>query len=1167
MTKEQTFKKVFLTLMKFSLAQLILWVTFAEMSLANPITAQELLDKRISLTVDNKEVKLVISKIEKQADVKFMYSPQAINTNRKVSLTADNLRLEEVLKNLFLPMNVEFEIVGRQIILRKTYDRSATDLQPNRQEAITKITGKVTDENGSGMPGVNIQEKGTTNGATTDAQGDYTITVQNESSILVFSFIGYISQEVPAGNNTRLDVQLKADVQSLNEVVIIGYGSRDKKDITGAVSDIKAIEIQKSVALTPELAMQGRIPGVFVQNGGGDPNARPVVRIRGVTTFGNNANPLYVIDGVPIVEYGQGATVAVSGARADDLRGSQNIFNLISSNDIESISVLKDASSAAVYGVRAANGVILITTKRGKEGKPRITFNASKGIQNIRKKIDVLNTQQYAELYQEAYANNPQPNMTLAQVQGKVYDPNLPDYLGKGPTYDRQDEIINKNAVNENYNIGISGGTALNNYYISAGYNRQESSLKFNYQERYTFAANSDHKLKKWLEVGESFRLAYTDLYDNRYNTGNLATAAFAPAWQPLYDSTTPTGFATYSVSKYGNESKNNFLAFDKYTSNKEALVRSLGSGYVTFIPVTGLRIKGIVSVDYFTNKRTQWSKNGILTDYSISTSASDGNFYGERYTSTFNLNREVNINYNKSFGEHNFDILLIGSDQKISWNGEEATVKKIPLDDPATYTISNGDNTTLTGSSFKETKSLQTYVARLSYKYSDKYYIDAVFNRSGSSNFAPDYRWGSFPSVSAAWRISRENFMDGIAWLSDLKLRAGIGTLGNQDTQAFAFTSTVNRNPAYSLGGGASTGAILGNLPNKLLTWEKITTQNIGVDGSFFNNALSVTLEYYNRKTEDILQSANLAATTGLTSQRTFNIASVRNKGIELVVGYRGKVGDFQYNVGGNFTTVKNVVLSTYSGQPIPGSINNTLIGEGHSINSIYGYRTEGIFQTNQEVTDWLAAHKSATVDGVVVNSDNIAQLAPGDVRFVDIHSKPNGQGSPDGVVNTNDQDYLGKTIPGYFYGLTLGGSYKGFDISILFQGIGDVQKINTLRVQSEGDINAKGNNVISAIYDRWTTSKPSGSQPRVAYSDPSRNSRFSDRYVENGGFLRLNNLQLGYNVPKNMLGKIGVLEGFRIYLQTTNTFVITKYKGLDPENDINPVPRAFLIGINATF
>ena len=1041
-----------------------------------------------------------------------------------------------------------------------------TGLALTAQAQTRSITGTIkAADTGSGLPGATVVAKGTRTGTTTDGEGLFKLAVPAGTQTLIISAVGFATQEVPLTSTNTLEVTLAVSENQLGEVVVIGYGTKNRRDLTGSVSDIKSVDIQKSVALSPEVALQGRVAGVNVTSPGGDPSARPTVRIRGVTTFGNNADPLYIIDGVPVAEFGQGTTYTVEGDRAADLRGSQNIFNLINPNDIESISVLKDAASAAVYGVRAANGVVIITTKRGKEGRPRVNFTASRGVQNIRKKLSLLNTPQATALYQEAIANNTQLDRTNADVINNItfFNPASPVYVGNLPTYDAQSDLINKNAVIENYSLGISGGTQGYNYAVSVGFNNQEGSLKYNSQKRYTISAASDFKVKSWLEVGETLRLAYADVKDQRNSTGVSYDflQALRPPWQSYFDPARPDGFAIVDQSKTGFESFNNFPGIYAYSGSQYGVFRTLASGYATIIPLPGLRIKGTVSVDYINNQRTQYGQSVQTALFNPTGSASAGNQYNIQPTQNFNLTKELSVNYNRTFGNHNIDLLFNASDQRVTFNGANTGVNNIPTQDPATYTLSAGDATTLSGSSFRETWALQGYIGRISYKFRDKYYLDGTVIRNGSSRFAPQYRFGTFPAISAAWRISREDFMTKLSFINDLKIRASYGQLGNQDTRSFAFLSTVNRNPQYTLGntangsGQTNIGAVLGDYANTKLTWEKVATTNFGIDAAFLNNALTITAEYYNRKTTGILQAVNFPLTAGLNSSPVFNLANVSNKGVELVVGYHNRIGDIEYNVGGNITTVKNTVLSLYNDQPIGGNTNRIQVGS--SINSFYGYQTDGIFQTQAEVAEWLNKYSSP---------GNTTQLAPGDFRFKDLYSGPNQTGKPDGVVNDFDQTILGKTIPGYYYGITLGGNYKNFDLSVLFQGVGDVQRYNVIRPRAE-DMSNRGRNQLTTTLDRWTTTNPSNTMPRAVYNDPSGNGRFSNRWIENAGFLRLNNIQLGYSLPKPLLNKLGAIDNIRLYLQSTNTFVITKYSGLDPENDVNPTPRAFIIGLNATF
>jgi TonB-dependent starch-binding outer membrane protein SusC len=1025
------------------------------------------------------------------------------------------------------------------------------------------VRGRVTSaENGEALPGVTVVVKGASVGVTTNATGDYQLNVPTANATLVFSSVGYVAQEIAIGGRGTVNAVLLVDTRSLSEVVVIGYGTRNRRDLTGSVADIRSTDIQRSVALSPEVALQGRLAGVSVTSAGGDPNARPTVRIRGVTTFGNNADPLYIIDGVPVAEFGQGTTYTVEGLRADDLRGTQNVFNLINPNDIESISVLKDAASAAVYGVRAANGVILITTKRGREGRPRINFTASRGVQNIRKRLDLLNTGQAVSLYQEAIANNKLLDRTNPDVAANInfFDAKNAAYVGNLPTYDAQDDLINKNAVIENYSLGISGGTQTSNYNVSVGYSNQEGSLNFNNQKRYTLSVASDFRPRPWIEFGETVRLAYADVNDQRNSTGVPFDylQALRPPWQTFTGTGRADGLAVVENSKTGFESFINFPGLYRYSANTSDVYRTLASGYATLIPLPGLRIKGTVSVDYISNQRTQYFQNAQAVLFKTDGNAGAGNQYSLQPTQNFNITRELSANYVRSFGEHTIDLLVNASDQSVSFQGLNAGVSNIPTESPATYTLSSGDPTTLAGSSFRESWALQGYIGRLSYKFRDKYYLDGTVIRNGSSRFAPAYRFGTFPAVSAGWRISQEPFMKAFGFINDLKIRASYGQLGNQDTRSFAFLSTVSRNPQYSLGNGAgqpNTGAVLGDYANPSLTWEKVTTSNLGIDAAFLNNTLTVTAEYYSRQTKGILQAVNFPLTAGLNSSPVFNLADVSNKGIELAIGYRNRIGELDYTIGGNLTTVKNEVLTLYNDQPVGGNTNRIQVGS--SINSFFGYQTDGIFQSQEDVRTWLAANKSP---------GNTTQLAPGDIRFRDLYSGPNQSGQPDGTINDFDQTILGKSIPGYYYGITLGGTYKNFDLSVLFQGVGDVQRFNVLRPRGE-DMSNRGRNQLATTLDRWTPTNPSNTMPRAIYEDPSGNTRFSNRWIENAGFLRLNNLQLGYSLPKPLLGKLGNLDNVRLYVQTTNAFVITGYSGPDPENDVNPTPRSLLFGLNVSF
>lgn len=1052
------------------------------------------------------------------------------------------------------------------------------------------VTGKVTDgSDGSSLPGVSVLVKGTTRGTATDATGGYSIEAAS-GDVLIFSFIGFETQEVEVGERTTINVALSTSVRQLGEIVVIGYGEREKKDLTGAISTMDSEDITKTVNMTPELAMQGRMAGVFVGTPSGNPFDRPNIQIRGVATWGYS-QPLYVIDGIPIIEGG----AASSWAGHQDIRSPVNIMATINPNDIESISVLKDASAAAIYGVRASNGVILITTKRGKKGAPKIEFNAQRGFQNVPKQYDVLNTADYTALYQEAYANNPDEAANLPAE----FKPSDPAYLGNSQTYDWQSPLLNKGAIIEDYSVRVSGGGDNTNYFISGGYGRTQGSIIANYLERLTLASNVTSKIGKYIEAGMNVRLGYNNAVDNA--PGDLTYAAEAPPWQPIYDANDVSGYAPSVVAQFvenpdfdldlvnpgprynfdgdpqflwGPATRSNIFASLKYGDRRFNLFRTFGNIYLQIEPIKGLKIKGSINGDYYFNLRKDW---GEYAGYRFSQtpgnpySGHDGTAkgsYGERQSRNLNLMSDITINYNKSFGDHSIDVLLSAMSQETTWKYTDARTGQVDYTDPDLRYVGNNPpfNGTFTG---KIPQALQGYLARASYKYKDRYYLDATIRRDGASAFAPDFRWGTFPSFAAAWRISGEDFFEPLKGniIDDLKIRGGWGELGNKETtQGFAYLSSVEGQPDYALGSGNGNpfgtqlgGVRLPNFPNFELSWERVQTTNIGFDAILFKNHVTFTAEYYNRYTKGIIQSVSLPPNSGIESSTDLNIGNVKNNGVEIQLGYNNTFGKIGFNVSGNITTVKNRVETMFRGTPIGGSYGR--IQEGYPIGYLWGYRVGGVFQSAAEIASWKA-----------VNEDRIGtnDQQPGDMYFADLGSTPEpGQFSnptPDNIINSNDRTYLGKTIAGFYYGLNLGGTYQNFDLSIFFQGVGDIQKYNDARAGGES-MSSNGVNQWASTLGRWTTENPSPTMPRAVRSDPNENNRFSSRFVENASFMRLKNVQLGYSLPSSLLAKTKAVQQLRVFVSGTNLATFTSWKGIDPENDFVPPLRQFLFGINATF
>jgi TonB-linked SusC/RagA family outer membrane protein len=1036
-----------------------------------------------------------------------------------------------------------------------------------------------------------------------------------------------VSQVIQVGSQAVIDVVLAPDVTELSEVVVIGYGTRTKKDLTGAISVMEADEIEQAVEMTPEMAMQGRMAGVLVSSPSGMPNDRPTVRIRGVSTFGIN-DPLYVIDGVPITEFGSGFEQQQAVVR--DIRGQVNVLSMINPDDIESISVLKDASAAAIYGVRAANGVILITTKKGKQARPKVDLNFRYGVANIPNTYDLLNVGQYTELYQEAYGNN--PNETLPgwfdpTSTGAV--PPYDKYLGDRPTVDWQDPMINNNAVNTDVNARVYGGSESTNYYVSTGYSYVEAPMKGNWQERYTLATNVTSKVAKWVEVGVTYRFAYQTSLVQEFN--ELTRAVSAPPWQPMlleddfYPIGSPVedkyGYATVSDStttpnpdhpefggsnadaprylvdyemKYGTETEFNTLAGLDERLNKTdyELFRNLGNIYLQLEPIQGLKIKGNLSFDWSYNLRQDWGSVDMAmfnitpgNPYSLANGYSLGT-QRQRHKKDYNIVKELIIDWMKSFGDHNINITLSAMDQKYGFSFLQAGTEWTLQEDPEKRNIQENQDYTSVGE-WIDRYALQGYMARASYHYASKYYVDATVRRDGTSRFAPDYRWGIFPSFAVAWRISAENFMSGINWINDLKIRAGWGQLGNQETAAFAYLSGVDISPQYAYGSGAgdpygttTNGLFLPDFPTEDLSWETATTTNIGFDGIFFNNRISATVEYYNRETADILQSVAFPASVGNYNSPIINVATVRNRGWEFQLGYNGTAGDFQYSFSGNFTTVDNEVMEVWNNQPftiprelIPGATADVRIEKGYPMNYLWGFKTGGIYQSQEEVLNWWSNSSDSQADSSLVSA--------GDFYFQDVHGPPNKEEGydfytpePDGRVDLNDRTYIGNTIPKHFYGFNFGLNWKGIDLSLFFQGVGGVYKYNQELLKGV-QMGSTGINQWVNVLNRWTPDRPHQWDPndqanslgRAVRGDPGGNNRFSDRFAQKAGFMRLRNFTLGYSLPASMLNKTDYVERVRFYVTGSNVWTVTKWDGPDPENDNQPIPVTWSGGINVTF
>lgn len=1052
------------------------------------------------------------------------------------------------------------------------------------------VTGTVTDIKGGEIPGANVSVKGTSKGTITDLSGMYSIDGINTGDVLVFSFVGMETKEIEVGDQTVIDAVLTESSEQIDEVVVIGYGEKQKKDITTSISTVRSDQIEKMSGVSPELSLQGT-PGIRLESGGGSSFSRSTINIRGVNTWGSS-QPLIVIDGVPVTEFGSGAEG--SDARNSDLRSPVNVLSMINPKDIASISVLKDASAGAIYGIRAANGVILIETKKGKEGKMNVEFSTRMGLKKLTKTYDMLDISDYVSLYQEAYTNAGSP---IPQE----FDASNPAYLGGRSNVDWQTPFLNDKAKSTEYNLRIMGGTKKTNYFISSGYMKDDAPTINDNMERYSITSNVNTQATKWFRAGMNIRGIYqtnnATAYGDGFSGNNLESFASAPAWQPIYGSESegtmgPNGYARTTVDGtrdgsdfsqlWGPATITNGFGIMSVDQTDYDLQRVLGSLYAEIEPVKDLRIKARLGGDYYTNRRSMW--NDVDRNFFLSTAASplslaipgeddSEGFYEQRITKNYNLNKELIVNYHKTFVDlHDLALTFTATSQEYGFEAIATGSQQMKYSDPKYRVVQAIDQQYINGYTDKWNSSLIGYMGRASYNFAHKYYFDAVVRYDASSKFAKDYNTDIFPGFSAAWRVSDESFMNNASWLNDLKLRAGWGEVGNDEISNFAFMTLMNEQYTYAFGtngvqgyGYVNWGSASSRMGNEALTWEKTATTNIAVDLVAFNN-FNVTLEFFNKKSQDLLSSIEIAPSLGYTENPAANFGTVINKGIDFDLGYHGKIGnDFTYHIAGNISFVKNEVTELFD--DAPWGSDQFRVEEGRPLGFIWGYKTDGILQTAADVTNY----QNAVTDPAVV----AATLAPGDYRFQDIHGNPDGTDEnrfyspdPDGVINEYDKVYLGKNTPSYTYGLNLSFAYKFVDLSAVFYGEGDVQRYNDIRASQE-DMASTGANQSTTVLNRWTASSPSTEMPRAINGDPSSNNRFSDRFVEDADYFRLLNLQIGFTLPGKAYDMIGFGEKLRVWLGGSNLFTITKYSGLDPSvpNWVMPTPRVISFGLDIKF
>lgn len=984
------------------------------------------------------------------------------------------------------------------------------------------VKGKVVDKANEPLIGVAVNIKNTSQGSITDFEGNYSIQVNTENAVLVFSYIGYDKQEIKVGARNVIDVVMHEASIALDQVVVVGYGTSKRGDVTGSISSIDAAEIKKVPVVNVGQALQGRMSGVQVTNNDGTPGAGVQVLIRGVGSFGDNS-PLYVVDGYP-------------GASISNLNPS----------DIQSIDVLKDASAAAIYGNRAANGVVIITTKRGNADKMQLSVDATVSVQFKPSTFDVLNAQDFASL--------------ATEISKKENAPVLDAWANPSGlrTIDWQD-LMYRAGLKQNYNLSLRGGSEKVRTSISLGLTNQEGVVRFSDYKRYNIALTQDYKPLKWLKSSTSLRYAYTDnktvFGSGQGGVGRLAKLIPTMTGNPLTDEVENANgvFGFYDKNANAVRDNENVYARSKSNDQKNISHNLIANTSLEINPFKGLVFKTNFGISYGA------SSGYDFNPYDDRVPTTRLATYRQYASNSFEYLWENTLNYSNTFGKHSIDVLGGVSIQENTARNMSVYGEGLSSDGLRNL----GSLQTMRDiSGNQQTWSLASQFARLTYKFAERYILTGTVRRDGSSRFMRGNRWGVFPSVSAAWRIKEESFLKDVDFISNLKLRASYGEAGNQNIGLFQYQSSYttgkrSSNYGYVFGQDKTyiDGMVQAFLPNPNLKWETSKQTDIGIDLGFFNNKLMLTADYYIKKSSDFLLEIQMPAQTGFT-KATRNVGSVKNNGFEFSVDYRDNSHDFKYGVNVNLTTVKNKIERLSPGKDAVANLQSlgfpttgntswavfSMSKVGGSIGEFYGFQTDGIIQNQAEIDALNAnAHRLNQDDNVWYIASG---TAPGDRKFID----QNG----DGVITDADRVSLGSPLPKFYGGINLSGEYKGFDFNLFFNySVGNkilnFVKRNLISMGGEGSIGLQ--NVGKEFYDnRWTETNPTNKYPRAVWSDVSGNSRVSDAFVEDGSYLRLKNIEVGYTLPANILKKASISK-LRIFASVQNLFTITGYSGMDPE------------------
>jgi len=1047
--------------------------------------------QKFTLSIKQTEVSSILTKIQKQSDYRFFYNYTSIKKLGKVDLDVKDATIDQILSSL-IDNKLSYKMGDDHVVIISNQEDAS-------RQAIIK--GKVVDKTGEPLIGVSIKLQGTNIGVTSDINGNFSINAPDDGT-LELTYIGYAKKIVPIAGNKSLTITMDALPSALNEVVVVGYGTSKKIDITGSVASVKGADLQNLPVSSAAQALDGRASGVNIVRNDGSPGAAPSIRIRGTGTV-NDANPLIVIDGIPT--------------------SNPDALSDINPNDIASVDILKDASSSAIYGTRAANGVVLVTTKKGTYNqKLATTVNFYSGFSNSTKYIKLLTAPQLYQLKRERYTND----------GVAIGDPWNDSYYATQRT-DWQRAIMGTGHVT-NGDVSIQGGNEASNYYFSQSIYNEDGIIDKTNFKRYSTRINSEHKITPWLKLGENIQLTYGNQngFDNYSSQTGLIFSALR--FNPAIPLVNPDG--TYGTSKANgnqlgdiNSPYATIQETDKYTKKYRALANAFAE--LTFTKDLKLRVN--------------YAFDGtLIRNYNFS--IADVNQARQNPTSTLTQSEEEVssqllesfLTYDKVFGKSHVTFTGGYSYQNFKDFGFNASRVGYDDTDPVQRVLNTG-NLQYNSNLPVQPSSLQSGFARLFYDYDSRFLATVTFRADGSSKFAPGKQWGYFPAFSLGWRLSNEQFIKNITWINNLKLTGGYGELGNQNVNPYQYLSLINigstyENGGYVFGGTGVSGAAVTTIANPNITWERAAMTNISLDAGFLNNKLNTTLTWFNKNTKDMLISPPVVGSAGSVAIPNQNIGTMNNKGIEVELNYQG--GDkLKYSIGANASFIKNKVtklngVGTFIQSTFYGRSNQEISRtyQGQPIASFYGWKTNGLYQTQADIDN----------DPALKNDPRKANIKPGDVRFLDLDGN--------GLIDGNDRTTLGNPNPNVTAGIQGSLSYKGFDLSLNFTGVFGVSLYNADRMQ--GIDPTYPFNLYAEDLGRWTGPGTSNTIPRLSLDHPNDNYRTSDLFVESGNYFSLKNATLGYTLP-SMWSKKAALKSVRLYASGQNVFIITKYKGYTPE------------------